>query len=176
VIKLERKRKKDLKKFIIFLKFNNGVISLSKAREAHSRPRLSRLLAENRETLQIISVESSSLGNPSTVTSFIKAKYHRKKFIALRHDRAAIFRFFCGIFKKRKYKQYEIKAINQWLKNFGFSKAEKITLNTRLGYKYSQVSNNRTLVGIKINGHIDRKRRKKPKKPKKALIKQVFFY
>ena len=156
----QRERKEAFEKLINFLQSNGGVVRLSEARIIVSGKTLLRLVAENRETLQILKLRyRGGQGRTKTFpgSHFAKAEYLGKYFIALKDEdnRTGIVRFFIKILKEKiegeKYSQHEVKAITQWLKNFGLTRAEIGGVVTKLGYRY------KTLRHMRIDGILDRK-------------------
>lgn len=81
---------------------------------------------------------------------FIRTEYLGKTFVGCKEDRTSLVRFFMKIFRDDiKLSKYDARAINHWLKSFGFSRAEKVAVITSLGYKYS------TLEHMKIDGYLN---------------------
>lgn len=90
------------------------------------------------------------------IYTYIKHDFVGKKLLGIKDNRTAIVRFFMGIFRDDKlYDRNDAKAINQWLKHYGLSRAERVSIITKLGYKYKQLKH------IMINGYLDHRARKK---------------
>ena len=137
--KFQLQRKKALEKLIALLK-SEGVVPISRIKEIGSSNVLRRIIMEFSDIFCLFNLSWAREGRGSNLggTRFIKPEFLGRKFLALKSDRTAIVRFFMGIFKERKYGQYDAKAISHWLKKFGLKNAERIAIITHLGYEYKR--------------------------------------
>ncbi len=157
------------KKFIDFLESKGEVCLYSEAKNIVSGSVLNRLLKEHREEIQVFRLYwvGGARGKILSGGRFIKTEYLGKHIIAITKNRSSIVRFFMKIFKakpegKDKYDRRDIKAITQWLKRFGLTRAERTAIITKLGYKYYHHSKN--LTHMRIDGYLDRKPKGKSSK------------
>lgn len=128
----------------------NGVMSITDVDGYY--PRL--LMIDNQDKLIRLQINWAGAQRGATLkgSRFIKSEFLGKAFLGLKADRTSLVRFFTMIFRKdMKYKKGDAKAINQWLKNFKLSRAEKVAVITSLGYKY------RWLEHMMIDGYLDNK-------------------
>ena len=181
----QKNKTEILKKLIEFLDQKDGVVSLREAWTIVSSKILRRLLAENRETLQILHLKYSGLhrGDVLSGNRFLKPEFSGNKFLALKTNESGIVRFFMKVFKEkveengkeRNYSKNDIKAITRWLKRFKLTRAKIHGIIFHLGYKYCSLTGQAT-SGMKINGYVNHKRRSHIQKPQiKALLKRPFL-
>lgn len=159
--KFQKQRTEKAKIIIEFLNSRNGVVHIGIVPDI-SGPVLHKILREHSETFELFNLE---YGRPW----FLKTEYLGKVFLALRANKTAIVRFFMKIFKERKndkeeYNKHDIKVITSWLRGFGFSRAERVAIITKLGYRFSSFKGGH-LGHMKIDGYLDHKPRTLRRKP-----------
>lgn len=130
---------------------SNGVLRIKDV-EAY-RPRLIKRYADKFMLLHIYWAGGfGSRGGIQKGSRFIKTEFMGKKFLGLKSDRTALVRFFMTVFREdREYEQYDAKVINNWLKRYDLTRAERVAVITKLGYKYKKLKH------IMINGYLDQK-------------------
>ena len=165
----QRIAEQSRKKFIDFLESKGGVCLYSEAKNVVSQSILNKFLKAHKEEIQVFRLywTGNARGGILSGGRFIKTEYLGKHIIAITKNRSSIVRFFMKIFKakpegKDKYDRRDIKAITQWLKRFGLSRAERTAIITKLGYKYYHHATN--LTHMRIAGYLDRKPMRKSSK------------
>jgi len=156
--KIRRKEhKKEIIKRIIQLLKEKGFIQITHLYTVYKIGNINliyEILNEYSYLFKKIKVYYRGSGKGSVLrgSTFIKERFLGKGFLLLRNDRTTVIRFFNFIFKKKQYKQNEIRRITQFLKKFNLSKAERLAIITRLGYVYHDYS---VFGNIKVNGYYD---------------------
>jgi len=162
------RRRELFQKAVDFLK-ENGVIESGKLMDylKVGSNTFSRLLREYSDEIVYLHLAWASGGKGSTKkgSRFIKSNFLGRKFIGLKYDRTALVKFFMNVFVDREYGQYDVRAITSWLKRYGLTRAERVAIITRLGYKYT------ALKHIMIDGWLNDKPSGRPHAGRRGISK-----